>query len=416
MSEASFPFDLQLFAELPAIGDAKDGTVEKHLEPLSDDFDAVLSAEQSAARERPVESFVAAQAAADDLSGAVDATSAEDLQAAAVVAKRDDAAPADASLDEAVAADDVTAAPVVAEKAKPSEKITAPAEPVAAEPIAAKPAEPVVAAVTAATPTYAPDEVVQIAADRSMTRDQLTKTLDFTNVAMTEANTFRDIFGITADQAKAVWKPVIDGIRQDPSRAEFFDKMAEIVADPGARAYVEKAVKFFEEARKNGDPEAQPRQPVVAKPAEPYKDPRVDAMLAQQQRAQMEAASIAIGAEKRSMLEKWPQLADERLMRTVAIEALNRINGDPQRGVAPDPTYTLTRAAQDMVSYIDRFGTPAAPVAAVAAAPVKVPALNGSGGASPTGSRRADTAPKTYANPDAALDAWVEEHPDDYRA
>jgi len=58
-------------------------------------------------------------------------------------------------------------------------------------------------------------------------------------------------------------------------------------------------------------------------------------------------------------------------MRTVAIEALNRINGDPQRGVAPDPTYTLTRAAQDMADYIAKFGAPVAPAPAAAAAPVK---------------------------------------------
>lgn len=403
-------FDLQLFAEpeLPPIG--ANGTTEKHLEPLSDDFDAVLSAEQSAARERPVESFVAARHAddADDKVPTVDATSTEDLQAAAVAAKRDDAPAVDTALEEPIATDDVTRAPakpVVAEKPV--------AEPVAEKPTADVPA-PAASIAPAGAPTFAPDEVVAIAADQSMTRGELKQRLDFLNVAMTEANSFRDIFGVTAEQATAVWKPVIDGIRQDPSRAEFFDKMAEVVADPAQRAYVEKAVAFFEAERAKGNPEAA-AAPAAAKPAEPFKDPRVDQMLAQQQRAQMEATRIAVDSEKRAMITEFPQLADSDLMQWVAIKALNRINGDPQRGVPGDPTYTLTRAMRDNLTHIQRFGGAPAPLAAAPAAK-PVPALNGSGGAAPGGSRRADTTPKSYSTPDDALDAWVAEHPDDYRA
>ncbi len=193
--------------------------------------------------------------------------------------------------------------------------------------------------------------------------------------AINEATSFRQIFRMDAAQAESVWKPIVD----------------KVVATPALGQYLEDCIAHFDANHGKAAAGAEGGD-------QPYADPearsRVAALEKQLQAERTQNVQRAIATEQAAITAKYPALSDPNLMQMVMQRAYH--------GAQNRPGYTLTTAADELASYLQRF---AAPVTATA--PVEVPALNGSGGTSPAGARRATPPPKRFSNPDEAVDDWI---------
>jgi hypothetical protein len=405
---------------LPKLGPAERAA----LEGGEDDFDATLAAQEADARGRDLSTFVAAKGA-DDIDEGVDTVEAEvPGQAAALAAaakashpdEQDDVTkplPQDGALEDepAIAAgtDDVTQP-----KAKVDEKPAAkPAEQPAAKPAAAEPHKW----------TFANDEQVAISPTLNVTRAQLNERLELVNTALSEANGFREIFRCTKEDAEKVWKPIMDGIAADPTRADFLNDCIGACEDPALRNYIERALTNFAALDAAGQVTRDGAQPKPKPPVDPAAQEalriskenaaKIAARETRERETQLQAATIAINKEWSTLSEKYSVLEDPRWRTFVAQQAYAKMNGDAANGIAPDPTYTLTRAAQDLA---DQYLVPLSkPKENPPRREVAVPAMNGSGGAAATATRaRKQAQPKRdFASSDDAAEAFYEEFPEE---
>lgn len=397
---------------LPPV-DANDAA--KQIGALTDDFDAVLAAEENAARGRDMETFTGATVDDDDDIAGID----ERTVAAKVPGQEDELAKAREKRAQEQA-DDVTK-PIVEEK--PGETVEdKPAAKIAAEK-PATPAKPGEEKGPARPWTFAKDEQIALGPDRMVTREQLDQRLGLTQTALDEANGFRNIFRCTKEQAETIWKPIMDGIQKDPTRAQFFDSCLGACDDPHLRNYVERAISNFKaldaagQVKRDGAPAggAADGAPVVDSPAArealriATETQRVqNEQLKMQRDSQLQAAAIAVDREWSDLKGKYSVLEDDNWRTFVAQHAFRKMQGNPQAGIAGDPSYTLTRAADDLAA---KYLTPLSKPVEQAREPVKVPPLNGSTGARAGGSRRAPTRGQAYENGDDAAEAFYQEFP-----
>lgn len=341
---------------------------------LSNDFDDVLAAEAEAARNRPLSEFAPAEGAVEEPD--LDVTRAQ---------------PKDAATEEKPA--EPQGAAVAPEQPK-QEESAASAQPTrdagATPPAQAKdaagqpaPAQPAPQTQPVAPAPFDSNEAISLTADYKLTRGQMIQALNERHGAMQEADSFRQTFRMTAQQAEQTWKPLID----------------KMLATPALGQYLEDCIKHFEENSGKNAP---------APEGQPYGDPEARAQITrleaelrkrdEQYRSQeVERAKAAIAQEQSALITRYPALSDPQVMQMVAQRAFS--------GLQQDPQYTLTRAANDLATYLERLAPPAA---GGQPKPAEVPALVGSAGASPTGSRRQERPkPKTYASADDAADAWI---------
>ncbi len=350
---------------------------------LSDDFDDHLRAEVAEARSRPIEPAAPApvDAAADD---AVDADRDPTQVAADIEKSLTPVKPAGKK--ESVV--DPAAAPAAATPAAAAPAAAAEGTPVAGTQPAPAAQTPASAQPAPARPSYDPDEEIALTADYRIKRGTMYVALQQREAAIADATSYRAIFRMDPDLAKQVWGPIVDSLIADPEKAK----------------YVEDALNYYDEKKYGG---RRGPAPVVA---QTYENKEVNERLARlegeraSERAEMSRRAVEM--ERVEMTRKYPALSDPRVTALVANAALMKIQGNPQRGEAPDPTYTFSRAAEDMSEMLARMAP--TPIVDPPVQQPAVPALNGARGAAPGGARKEDVSMNVgpFKSTDDAVDDW----------
>lgn len=199
------------------------------------------------------------------------------------------------------------------------------------------------------------------------------------------ANKYYGIFGMTPEQAEVYWKPLLDDIRKDPAMGE----------------YLEESIQHYRDvkAKRSGNEGEKPAQPAVDEKTQK----RLDELELADRTRRMAEAKQRVDSEKAVLVEKYPALADEKVMALVAGHAFTRI----QQG---DGNYTLTQAADDLAEYLTRLQAKTETTTQQETQPQpkpKVPALNGSAGASPAGSRKRND--RFTGDLEDAVDDWIDQ-------
>lgn len=335
-----------------------------------------------------------------------DAAAAAKVADPIVAAKDSVSADATAAKD-AVAADDVNVSggvDVVAEAIAAGDK-AAPAAPVAeAKPAVEVPAvaEAVVPAVTPTAKTYAPDQQFEFAEGVVATRaDVLKMANDFGTLqaevetkyrpleqraTMLEnaATTYYDTFQMDAATAAKQWGPLVKEIQSDPEFGQ----------------YLEEAIGYFRTVVRGENP--LPKAAAAPAPAAlpPEVQKRMEYTNSRVAEIDRREAIETLNAQVATATAQYPQLANPALQRTIAQLAYNGNQASGGR-------YSYVDAVRDNAELIRGYAV-AAVAQAIPTPPAppaqEVPALNGSGGASPNGARR--PAPQ-YDGESDSVDDWI---------
>lgn len=216
-----------------------------------------------------------------------------------------------------------------------------------------------------------------------------------------EAKNFREFFGGDLEKTKAAWTPMIDALRAHPERIRFLEDALENMPPEKFQFLVDSAQHYDSQI----PAEAAPAQPAASAPAQPEKyaqiDPETKQRLEKFERyqAEQEAKTQWNGA-----LDEFPILRERADLRNSLIELFNAM-------YARDPNTRLEDALRINRPMYQAIVVATAGQEQPAAAPV-VPALNGSPGASPAGTRqRVVSKPQTFTSTDDAVDEWLRTHP-----
>ena len=396
-----FRFDLQLFADAPVtpppIDDADAAERVAAFANDSDDFDATFAREQKEALARPIESFASTDEV--DEEDPLNAT----LEAPTMAVKRVETPNERAKRlrAEADAADAESQQAAIAQA-----DVAAPAAGAAPSPTAA--GVPAVAASAAvAVPTAAPvalndDEEIGLTADARWPRKHVVAALQEREGLIAQLRAFQESLGTDANGAVQNWAPLTKKIRETPGMGEFLQKVADTY-EPGRAKYLADAMDYYDAkmAERGGSPAAAAPAASIANDPEIVKMRNEVAQLRQErEQSRQQAAMAQIRSEQELLATKYEAIRDPEVMKMVAQRAF--------QGLQNDPTYTLTRAADELAPYLARLmGSPATAPIAPAPAAVVVPALNGAGGAAPRGTSKPEsTKPLQFASGDDAEADW----------
>lgn len=234
--------------------------------------------------------------------------------------------------------------------------------PAGGEPVGTTPAP------ASAKPAAAMDEVLDLGNGMQMSRAVIMQTVSNAARITDEANTFREVFNMSAAEAKTQWAPLLDKMRQDePFRV-------------GLQAWIEQYVA------------ANPGAPIAEVAADPAKRPITenDAVAAAERvvtnREQQRALEVRVVAEANTLKQKFPALQDPTVWGMFANQAYQR--------TLVDPNWTLTRAAEEAAATLTRIAKGFMPAEAVIDETIAKPkpahaasATIGGNGAAPRGTR-----------------------------
>src|SRR6185437_2739790 len=218
-----------------------------------------------------------------------------------------------------------------------------------------------------------------------------------------EAQGFREFFGADLEKAKEAWTPMLDALRSRPERIRFLEEALEKMPDDKFQYLLESSQYWDTQTPAAVDPAAAtPAQPTAEQPKYAQLDPQTKARLErfEQVQAEREAAT-----EWNAALTEFPILNERPDLRNSLIELFNAMY---QR----DPSTRLENALRINRPMYQAITVALANQAPPAEATPVVPALNGSPGAAPGGTRaRTDTKPKAFQRVDDAVDDWLKTHP-----
>jgi hypothetical protein len=324
-----------------------------------------------------------------------DALAADATPVAAAEDPTDDAPATDAP----PAADPATppaAKPAVVAEAKPGE-----AEPPAADKPAEKP-----------KPTYAADERFALGANADgtpveWTREQIVSALrerESVKPLAEESGKWRELFGVDYAKAEGDWKPLLGKLRANPQLTLAMDAALD---DPALSDYLLRSVAHFNDERAAGNvPAAQPRDGQPQPQTEEQK--RIAALeqriAARDRQDQLDAATREIT----DAVRQYPILGQDRALFEELIQTADLLHArDPKMGMKD--ALASKRALYEAITLARaKNAAPAEPPADVP----PVPALLGSAGAAPGGSRPVDNGrPKKYDDLGDAVEDHLRKYP-----
>jgi hypothetical protein len=239
-------------------------------------------------------------------------------------------------------------------------------------------------------PTFSPEDKIPLAEGVEWTRAQVVAALQERAQLQPmkgEVDTFKSIFRCTAEEAKQNWAPLMERLTKEPNTLGFID---DYLANPAKAEYLEQCSSFFDQ----NAPAAQPTQTRGQRQQQPQQP---DPVLAQQIKElqswraeqQRQSDQQRMQSDWAKCVEKYPMLAtDQHLqadLKTTA-DALYfqaQAQGFPQGQNRPWFLDALALKA----SIYDALKLARTQQQQPAAPQVQVPALLGSPGASPNGTR-----------------------------
>ena len=236
-----------------------------------------------------------------------------------------------------------------------------------------------------------------------------------------EADVYAEVFEMPAAQAKELWAPNIAWMKQNPQQIEM---LASIIDDPVKASYILDCSRYWE-SPEGQQIRSQQQQPPPKQALSPEVEARIKQVEAQNKQL-LDAENLRRNAQAHERLARDLNVAYSRypflrenpaLVKSLAARAWMINGGDDSpnsKGIldAIDEQkvlYDAQLAALNQASTIARqAGTPPAPV--------EVPPLMGSGGASPSATQPMRVAqPKKFTNLDDAVDEWVSNPPSQFR-
>ena len=223
---------------------------------------------------------------------------------------------------------------------------------------------------------YKAEDVVEIGEQWQTTRAELQKYLTDVPQEIRRLNEsatgyyqrdqeWSKLFGMPLEQAATEWKPLLERVNADPEFGEYLSRsIAHYFSETGTAA---------PSTQPNLDPAYRAAQ-TAQRTAEATQQQFATYLNAQSTQRAMDH----IQAERHALVVKYPKLANPALYDIVSKHAYSKLY--------EDQSYTLTRAANDIAAHLNLADAPAQ-AASLTPAP-EVPALVGSNGASPNGTRR----------------------------
>jgi hypothetical protein len=375
------------------------------LVPFNESESVVKPADVSASAESnvdPVESWISDNPEFKESSDTTDAARAAREAVDSKIGNAPDDAAAATTDKPGEAAAPTTKAPVAADTIAPVADATA-------TPVANTDAAP--ALVAPAAKSYDPSEKIALADGVEWTRGQVTKRLEQyveQQPLVQEAEGFRKLFGTDFANTKQAWEPILTRLVAEPQTSRFLD---EFLGNANLADYLERCrVNYYVEtgsASPNGQPVATTPGPVA--PAMAPNDPMARELREMREwRAQQEQreATDRTNREIGQATSRYPMLAtNKELMGDLLLTAQYMNAQDPSKGI-------LDALAAKASIYDALSIARTAPSVTETPAPVPAPALLGTGGASPTASRRpASERPKNFDNLDDAVDEFLANPP-----
>lgn len=292
---------------------------------------------------------------------------------------------------------------------KPSEPTPAAPKPGEAAPAKTEPAPKIEPAVPAAK-TYEPQERIALAEGSEWTREQivaglterakLQADLKTYEPIKAEAEGFKQIFGMSASEAKTAWGPILSRLAQEPQTADFLDSYLQ---DPALAEYLnECAVHFAQQVPAARQPQRQPQKP----PVDPVMQQQLKELQEWKGAQEKRSADDRVRNEWAQATSRYPFLAhDQAAKQDLLATAQWMWSQDPSKGI-------LDALALKAPVY-DRIGQLNAPAAEPKPQPV-VPQLLGSQGASPTATRTNNNRPRKFGVDDDPVKDWLDNPPAQY--
>lgn len=241
--------------------------------------------------------------------------------------------------------------------------------------------------------------------------------------AKTEADTYQEVFGMPAAQAKELWAPNIAWMRQNPRAVEM---IANMIDDPLKAQYLLDCSTYWDSPEGQNLRANNPRFKELQAQQTPKMSPEVEARFKQLE-AQNKALQDAENARKKQVymdrvardlnvaFERYPYLRDNPDMVKALLARAYWINaGDDSenaKGVIEalemeKDLYDAKLAALDQAKQI---------AAGAAAPPETPPPLLGTAGASPQATPGRPVAAKAFKSLDDAVDEWMTNPPSQFR-
>lgn len=234
------------------------------------------------------------------------------------------------------------------------------------------------------------------------------------------ATRFEKVFGCDVEAAEREWKPVVERLVGDPGVTQFIDQV--LWSDPGKLAYLADAAKHYDSlpvedrgdyANRGPAPKrpGQPDAPVAG--AEQYAklSPADQAALKEARdymsRSSEREAAQTLNTEVADAIRQYPFLGeDQNMLRSLLVTAqmMNQLDG----------TKTLKDAVAANRAIYDAIKISRTAAASQPAAPIEVPALNGTStpGATAARQRVRKPGPTVYSSVQDAVKAHLAENPD----
>jgi hypothetical protein len=258
--------------------------------------------------------------------------------------------------------------------------------------------------------TYASDERLALADGVEWTREQVVTALreraELQRTApqqRAEVEGFTKLFGVQSlQQAQQNWGPLLQRLSSEPETTNFLDGY---LRDPAKAAYLQTCAEWFDQ---------QPADP-DAPAAQQYRSPQQsesERVMAQQLRELNEwknaqekrVTDERVAREWSTATQQYPFLATDTALRQDLLTTAQWMNSqDPNKGILD--ALAAKAAIYDAVAAQRGQQQPALRV--VPQQQPKVPAMLGSPGASPSGTRTVNTKPKKFDDLGDAVEDWV---------
>lgn len=322
--------------------------------------------------------------------------------------KFEDTAPvAEVPQPETPVAETPTTEPVAPTETAPTAAVVPAAEAKPDAPVATAPeAKPTVE--TPAKPTYAADEKFGLADGVEWTREQIIAGLkeraQFQPLAA-EAQGYQQLFGMPLEDAKKAWGPILQRLASEQHTVQFLDSY---LSDPKKAEYLNECSKYFDQ--NNGG------APATATPAATTHDPTVTELRNQvtelktwQAKQLQDAANARASREIQTVTEKYPFLNTDAQARDALFKlAMALHNEDVKNGVPDLEARGILEAVQMNAALYDaRLIAERQQLTQPAPAALEVPAVLGSQGASPGGSRQITRKPESNVDLNEAVEDWL---------
>ncbi len=252
-----------------------------------------------------------------------------------------------------------------------------------------------------ARPTFSPMDDVPLADGVTWKRAEVVAALEERARILplvAEAEGYKQIFGMTAEQAKAAWAPIVQRLGAEPQTVAFFDQY---LANPQLASYLQDCTAEFNRVM-GTSPQNLP-QTIPSQPAPEVKQLSADvaALKKHYEEQELRANMERVNREMAQVTARYPFIATDKNVRDDLLQTAKWLHQqDPSKGILD--ALALKASLYDAAQRArNEQVTPTT-------APPPQPVLLGTTGAAPTASRpQPDGRPKKFASLDDAVDDWV---------